>query len=321
MLKKLIVLLFLVVSICFFSNVQAADIIPLKIGAGSPGGSWFPMMTTTMVIINEYVPGVISSVVPGDAVSNVRNIDSNKLNLGLVYLSTAYDGMMGFPPFDKEHTNIMAIGSYPAAPYQYTVPANSNIKSIKDLYNKNIAVGSRGGGQDLYFQRVLEMYGLSYDSIEKAGGSLHFISYDETKSMFKDRLIDMGIFDSYPPDANIVEVEMNFPCRVLNIDSDILDEVVRNNPGVPAFTVEKGVYKGQEEDAHTIAWAPLLAVNESLPEELVYEITKAIYEHIDELSTGFQILKRMSPESAVEAVPIPFHPGARRYFEEKGILK
>lgn len=318
--KKICIILLLVFSICFFSNVQASEIIPLKIGAGSPGGTWFPMMTVTMVVINEHVPGVIASVVPGDAVSNVKNVDSNKLDLGLVYLSTAYEGRMGTYPFEKEHLNIMAIGNYPAAPYQYTVRADSDIVSIKDLYNKNIAVGSRGGGQDVNFQRVLEMYELDYESIEKAGGRLHFLSYDETKSMMKDRLIDMGIFDAYPPDANIVEVEMTFPCRVLNIDSEILSNYLKKYPGILSYKVEKGVYKGQDEDANAIAWAPLLAVNENLPEDLVYNITKAIYEHTEELSKGFKRLELLSAEAAVEGVPIPFHPGARRYFEEKGVL-
>ncbi len=320
MIKKMIILLLLILMVCSVSNVYAADIIPLKIGAGSPGGTWFPMMTVTMVVINEHVPGVITSVVPGDAVSNVKNIDSNKFDLGLVYLSTAYEGRMGLYPFEKEHTNVMAIGNYPAAPYQYTVRADSDIRSVKDLFNKNIAVGSRGGGQDVNFQRMLEMYGLSYDSIEKAGGRLHFLSYDETKSMMKDRLIDMGIFDAYPPDANIVEVEMTFPCRVLNIDSEILSDYLAKYPGILSYKVEKGVYKGQDEDANAIAWAPLLAVNESLPEELVYNITKAIYEHTDELAKGFKRLELMSAEAAVEGVPIPFHPGARKYFEEKGVL-
>jgi len=318
--KKIIIVLSLILCISCLSTVQAADIIPLKIGAGSPGGTWFPMMTATMVIINKYVPGVITSVVPGDAVSNVKNIDNNKFDLGLVYLSTAYEGRMGLPPFEKKHTNVMAIGNYPAGPYQYTVRADSEIKSIKDLYNKNIAVGSRGGGQDTNFQRILAKYGLSYESIEKAGGRLHFLSYDETKSMMKDRLIDMGIFDAYPPDANIVEIEMAFPCRVLNIDSEILNDYLVENPGILGATVEKGVYKGQDEDVHTIAWAPLLAVSENMPEELVYQITRAIYENVKELSQGFKRLEMMTPETAVEGVPIPFHPGAQRYFEEKGVL-
>lgn len=319
--KKIIILLLIYgLSICFVSFAQAAEIRPLKIGAGSVGGTWFPMMAATMVVINDNVPEVISTVVPGDAISNARNVDSNRFDLGLVYLSSAYDASMGLFPFKKKLENIRAIGNYPSAPYQFTVRANSDIRSIKDLYNKNIAVGKRGGGQDLNFSRLLGMYGLSYESIEKEGGRIHFLSYQETKMLLKDNKIDMGIFDAAPPDANIVEVEMNRPYRVLNIESDILDAYLKKYPGILSFTVLKGDYKGQDEDAHTIAWAPLFIASESLPEDLVYNITKAIYDNVETLSKGFPRLSLLSPKMAVEGVVIPFHPGAKKYFEEKGVL-
>lgn len=300
---------------------QSLAVTPIKIGAGSVGGSWFPMMTATMVVINEDVPGIVATVVPGSAISNARNINKKSFDIGLTYLSAAYEARKGLPPFKKKLMNLRAIGNYPSAPYQYAVRANSDIKSIKDLYNKKLSAGKRGSGTELAFSRLLEMYGLSYDSIRKNGGTVHFVAWAETKMLLKDRHIQMGIFDHRPPDPGIVETETAFPVRVLNIEPKVLEDYLKKYPGHLTAKILKGTYKGQQEDAMTLAWAPMLAAHKDVPENLVYNITKAIYENSKRLSKGFKGLSILSPKMAVVGIPIPFHPGAARYFKEKGILK
>lgn len=319
--KKKLILFLIVFAFSFASVTQSADVIPLKIGAGSVGGSWFPMMTATMVVLNEEVPGIVATVVPGGAISNARNVNKKSFDIGLTYLSSAYEAMEGLPPFKKKLTDLRAIGNYPSAPYQYTVPAGSDIKSIKDLHDKNVSAGKRGSGTELAFSRVLGMYGLSYDSIRKEGGTVHFVGYGETKMLFKDRHINMGIFDHRSPDPGIVEAEMAFPCRVLNLEPEILEAYLKKYPGHLTWKIPKGTYKGQKEEAVTLAWAPMLATHKDVPEDLIYNLTKAIYANPERLSKGFKALRLLSPEMAVAGVPIPFHPGAERYFKEKGVLR
>ncbi|MDX1401906.1 MAG: TAXI family TRAP transporter solute-binding subunit, partial [Kiloniellales bacterium] len=197
----------------------------------------------------------------------------------------------------------------------------SNIMSIKDLGDKSISAGKRGSGTELAFSRLLGMYGLSYDSIRNNGGTVHFVGYGETKQLFKDRHIQMGIFDHRPPDPAIVEAETAFPVRVLDLGQKMVEDYLKKYPGHLMATIPKGTYKGQEEDVTTLAWAPMMTVNKDLPDELVYNITKAIYENPERLAKGFKTLGVLSPEMAVEGIPIPFHPGAAKYFKEKGVLK
>lgn len=296
--------------------------VPIRIGAGATGGGWFPTMTATMVVVNDNVPEVISTVVPGGAIVNVTRINTGQLDIALTYTNTAYCAQQGLPPFEEKHENYLAIGNYPKYPYAYYVPADSDIFSIKDLSNKRILAGTKGSGTEADVARMLAEYGITYDSIIKNGGQVQFIGFSEGVMLMKDRHVDMSIGDKLSPDPHIVEIEMTFPCRVLNIENEILDHFIEKYyPGYSKYFIPKGTYKGQKEDATTIAYGHTLIVRKDLPEDLVYKITKAIYENPDELAKGYKDLAEINPEMAVDGVPIAFHPGAEKYFREIGVIK
>jgi TRAP transporter TAXI family solute receptor len=102
-----------------------------------------------------------------------------------------------------------------------------------------------------------------------------------------------------------------------------MDAYIKKHPGYGAITIPKGVYAGQKEDALVVAYLNCLITHKDQPEDLIYNITKAIYENVDLLAKGYKTLKLLSAEMAVEGTErtAPFHPGALRYFKEKGVIK
>jgi len=321
--KRLMSSVFVAVLFCLVVAAPGfgAKTIPLKIGAGAMGGTMFPMMTSTMVILNENIPGLVATVAPGNSIVNIRNVDKGTFDLGLTYLSAGHEAWNGMKPFEMKHQKIRAIGNYPRYPYQYAVPGSSDIKSIKDLANKRINATRKGSGTELALSRLIAEYGLSYEKIKEGKGGVNFVSWEEGLLLIKDRHLDFTVFDNKPPDPNIMEIETVFPVRVLNIEESVRKEMLKKYPGYIEYKVPAGTYKGQKEDAWTIGWAAFLVVREDLDADLVYEITKAIYENPDKLAKGFDHLKDLNPKMAVEGATIPFHPGAAKYFKEKGVLK
>ncbi len=320
--KKLIIssliIILLVVGVLMASCAPASKITPIKIGGGSVGGSWFPMMTATMVVLNENIPEIVSTVIPGGSLVNARKIGEGELDLGLIYTTTALEAWHGNDPFEKEYTNIRAIGKYITSGYQYGVNADSDIYSIADLHDKRIAIGVKGSGTELSFKQLLALYDITYDSVRAAGGKIEFLGYAEGQMALKDRAVDVAIFDGLPPDPKIVEIEIAFPLRVISIEENILAQMA-DKYGYGQMTIPAGVYKGTPEGATFMTVSNMLSARVDLPEDLIYKVTYSIYENLERLGEVYAKLKLMDLATSAEGIPTPLHPRAEKYWKEKGL--
>ena len=297
---------------------EKPSVIPLKIGAGGLGGTWFPIMTATMVVINQNVPNVVASVIPGGTLVNTRGINSGELDIALSNVHAVFDAWNGRDPYTEgELRNIRAIGKYLSNAKQMAVRADSDIQSIADLKDKHISVKESGSGTELELRRLFGEYDLTWETIEANGGRVDHLSITEAVISFRDGLLDSVIFDANPPDAHILELETAFPVRVIEIEQAVLDSM-KEKYAFGEATIPGGTYAGTPNDTKTYTVSTLVIVRPDLPEDLVYQITKAIYENPETLGKRFAELGAMTPESGSQVEGIPFHSGAARYFKEKG---
>ncbi|MFP6868521.1 MAG: TAXI family TRAP transporter solute-binding subunit [Nitrospinota bacterium] len=299
-------------------DALAAERIFLKIGASSLGGSWFPTMAITASVINAKIPGVISTVTTGGAITNVRNIQSGKIQMGFTYTGVSGEAWNGRGAFKKPHRNFRAIGIYMDSVFAITVPAKSSIKTFYDIKGKRTSAGKKGWGSTQAYERMLAAHGLSFEKIRKSGGKVHHVGWSDAVLLMKDRQVDVIQLAQSIPNPLIMQLEASFPVRVLGMKKAVADKLVSNFPGYVAVKIPKGMYKGQIEDAWTVSDNNMLVASSKLPDDLVYKITKAIYE----TPKPFQKLawlRKMSWKTATSGVPIPFHRGAARYYKEKGI--
>ncbi len=300
------------------TGALAAERIFLKIGASSLGGSWFPTMAITASVINAKVPGAISTVTSGGAITNVRNIQSGKVQMGLTYAGVVGEAWNGKGAFKKPHRGFRAIGIFMDSVFSITVPAKSSIKTFYDLKGKRTSAGKKGWGSTQAYARILGAHGLSFDKIRKSGGKVHHVGWSDAVLLMKDRQVDVIQLAQSTPNPLIMQLEVSFPVRVLGMKKAVADKMARDFPGYLAVKVPKGIYKGQTHDAWTIKDNSLVAVSSKLSDDLVYKITKAIYETPKPFKK-LAWLKKMSWKTATSGVPVPFHRGAARYFKEKGI--
>ncbi len=134
----------------------------------------------------------------------------------------------------------------------------------------------------------------------------------------KDRQVDVIQLAQPIPNPLVHRLETSFPARVLSVDQKILEGLLEKYPGYVKVKIPAGMYKGQKEDAWTMGDLDVLIIRADLPEDLVYQITKAIYDNPAPFKK-LSWLQNMSYKNATQGVPIPFHPGAAKYFREKGI--
>jgi TRAP transporter TAXI family solute receptor len=244
----------------------------LKIGASSMGGSWFPSMSITASVINQKVPGVISTVTTGGAITNVRNIENGRIQLGLTYAGVIGEAWSGKGAFKKPYQKFRAIGIFMDSVFAITVPANSPIKTFQDIKGKRTSAGKKGWGSTLAYARILEAHGLSFDKIRKSGGKVNHVGWGDAVLLMKDRQVDVIQLAQSTPNPLIMQLETSFPVRVLGMDKAVADRMAKTYPGYMAVKIPKGIYKGQEQDAWTISDNTLLVASKDLPDDLVYKI-------------------------------------------------
>ncbi len=290
----------------------------LAIGTASTGGTWYPLGGGVANMINEYVKGYYAAAHPsGASLENIRAIAKKQDALALSMPDTAFQAYNGLEAFAgkpvKELRGLMS--TYPID-IQFFAPADGKIKSIADLKGKKVAVGAPGSGTEAMARYVLKVYGLTYDDIDE-----QFLSATETTQAIKDGNIDAGIVTLGTPAPTLMDLATQRDIIFLNIEPDVAEKINKEFPAYFPRTIPAGTYKGQDKPHHTLSWMGVFVVHQDMSDKLAYDIVKAVFDHKDELDKIHAQFKTISLENAVKGMPIPFHPGAQKFFKEKGLIQ
>jgi TRAP transporter TAXI family solute receptor len=193
----------------------------------------------------------------------------------------------------------------------------SGIKSVADLKGKRVSTGSPGSGVEVKGLRVLEAYGLTpkdFKSQDRLGAG-------ESAGALKDRKIDAFFWDGGLPTGAVLDLAATPGIKIHMVPhGDAIPKMVaKYGPLYFTSNIPKGMYKGIDEDTPVAAATNLLIANEKLDENLAYQITKLLLEHTADLVAVHKAASEINLKNAVVGSPIPFHPGALRYYKEKGI--
>lgn len=300
-----------------FPNI---DIRSLNLGGGGAGGSWYLIFAQLSEKLKDSMPDVNVSVIEGGAISNVRLTNEGvDLDVGVASYPNVLDAVGSKGAFAEDDIdNVNIIMNFAKDHVQFTVKADSGINSLADLSDKDILPGPNGWGIEVLTRKVLGMYDMDYESIKANGGGVSHVSWGEAPSLIKDGHADMVAFKGAFPMAKIMEIEATNDAKVLGLEEDKLNEFLAANSGYAAGVIPAGTYKGQAEDALTLAHTSVIFANGDLSDDVVYVITKTLMENADYFSDieGVSIT-----DNPIEGIDVDLiHPGAMRYYEEQGIL-
>lgn len=295
--------------------------------AGGVGGGWYVMAAGVAKIIEEKAPHIKISVVPGGGVANQPVVGTNKAEIGWALPPFAVAARTGTDPYTEKFEDIMAVGGSFSDNFQHDMAAvDTGVTTLRGLveYSKPIRIGPGriGVSGEFTFRKVLEEYfRSSYDDIKKKGGKVFHTGYPEIATNLKDRHIDFANINIAPPASVILEANIGRKLRLLPWPDDIL-KMMKEKYRFGIGTIKKEWYADiLTEDVPTSTMGTAIIVHKSVEDDVVYQITKIMCENSDRLPAIHKSMEVFKPATAWMDMPAPLHPGAIRYYKEKGYMK
>ncbi len=293
----------------------------LRMASGPEGGSWYPLGSAMMSIVEKSLK-ISTKNGPGGGVGNCKVVESGRADLGWSYTHTTYNAFNGRGKFEKKHQNIRHLMSLYPGVFQVVAPKSSDIKSIADLKDKRIVPGKVGFTGTAIAELVLKAYGLDFNSIKQAGGSVSFVGYADSAALMKDGHSDAYMAVTSCPQSTIIDLNFRPGVRFLAIPPEYQKKVQELEPGLMPTVIPQSAYKGLEGDVPTVGTVTNIIINKNVPDDVVYNLVKTLYENWPELAkVKKKAIEDSKPELALQGASIPVHPGALKYYKEKGYVK
>lgn len=302
------------------ASVNAADTF-VRMITGPAGGSWYPYGAKMMEMAGKQIKGISASSGPGGGVGNAKNIQKQKADFGWTFANTAYDAYQGKSKFKTPHTNLRFFANLFPGVLQTAVPAKSNIRSYTDLADKRFSPGKLTFSGNVAVEKLLGLYGVTYAQIKKNGGNIHRVGYKDSVALMKDGHIDAFVGMTTAPNSSFIALDFSPGIRFLSVSDAIANKYVKQNPGFIKTSIKAGTYKGVKEDVPTIAAPTVLITHKGVSSTIVYEMAKVIWNNHGELAKLNKFWKSVKLADALQGSAIPVHPGAMKFYREKGITK
>lgn len=293
----------------------------VRMVSGPAGGAWYPFGAKIMEVAQKQVKGIRTSNGPGGGVGNVRTVNKGNAEFGWTFGFTAYNGYSGKGKFKKKHENIRYFATLYPGILQTAVPATSPIKSYGDLKGKNFSPGKVTFSGNVTVEKLLGLYGVTYKDIKAGGGTIHRVGYKDSVALMKDGHVDAFVGLTNVPNSSFIALDFQPGIRLLPVEKTIADKYVTQNPGFFSYTIKGGAYKGVTQDTPTLATATVLIANKSLDNELAYKLADVFWKSHAEFVKVNKTWNNVALANALQGAAIPVHPGALKYYREKGIAK
>jgi uncharacterized protein len=301
------------------SGVATAQVkTRLSIATGGTGGVYYPLGGGLAALISKHIPGVEATAeVTTASVDNMKLLHANRVALTFTLPDSALEAYQGQLKGLKEKVAVRSIAAIYSNYMHIVALDGTGIKTVTDLKGKRVSTGSPGSGTEIKGLRVLEAYGLSPKDLR----SQDRLGAAESAGALKDRKLDAFIWDGGLPTAAVLDLGATpgIQIRLIPHGDAVPKMVAKHGPLYFVRNIPKGTYGGMDADVPVAAATNLLAVHERFEEAMAYQITKLLHEHTQELVAVHPAAKEISLKSAVMGSPIPFHPGALRYYKEKGV--
>jgi len=252
------------------------------------------------------------------SVENLRKVDQGKMQFGVVYSGHVYLGRNGRLKNDpNKYEDVMAVSFLYGAPAQLVVKKGSGIQSTKDLVGKKVGVGNAGSGAFANCELFFTHMGV-WDKIER-----NAMGYNDAANAFGNNQLDaFWLFTAFPSGAVIMAAQTN-DIELVDLGKDALDSgFYEKYPYFSKLKVPAGTYKGVDQDVPSFQDSALWVANSKVPDDVVYDLLSKIYteEGLAYMRNQKKTFKNMSIQTGIDGIVTPLHPGAEKFWKEKGLL-
>jgi len=288
----------------------------LKMATGGTTGTYYAYSGTVSQVLGEKVGNLSFDVQStGASKANIYLVSDKEADIAIVQndvMYYAYNGTDLFAGEKVEGFSAMA-GCYAEV---CQIVSKGGIASVADLKGKRVSVGDVGSGVEFNARQILEAYDITFDDI-----IVNNLSFADSATALKDDKIDAFFCVAGAPTTAIVELATSNAINLIAIDDEHAAKLIEKYPFYTKFDIPAGSYKGVDSATQTVAVVATYIVSNDLSEDLVYKMTKALFENKDQITTGHPKGAELDPAYAVSGISIPIHPGAAKYYKEVGVLK
>ena len=292
---------------------KSAGPVFVTIATGGSSGAYFALGGAISNQLNQKVEGINSSVQStGASAVNATLLGTEKVELAFAMndvVSYAYTGTEVFQEKGKVE-NLRGIAAMYPNFVQLVTVEKTGIKEVSDLKGKRVGVGAPGSGTEVNARQILKAYGITYDDIKA-----DYLSYAEAIEQMKNGAVDAAFLTSGLPNSTIMDLATTQDVKIVPIRKEAVENLAKEYPFYASEVIPAGTYDN-EEDVETAAVQTLLVTRADLSDDLVYNITKTIFENLDALRETHSAANSIKLESVRKGMPIPLHPGAEKYFNE-----
>ncbi len=296
----------------------------LSLAGGSVGGGWYILCGVISEMLAPVFPDTSIKVVTGGSISNPIAVSQGKVEIATTQDNIYADALSGSGPYSEDGvqgnvTGLLRLGEIYMS--VFLVKDSSKYQSIDQIIDNKmpirIVTAVPGASPALAANRVLEAYGVSPEQISEWGGSVNYVSYSEATNLMKD-----GHADAYcgPVMPATVELAASVDIRPLPLKKEVIT-ALHEKYKYGMSTIPAGKYDFIKEDLDVITENPVLVINSTLSDDVVYRVTKTICENPQKIQSTSKTYAKWTPELAPQITGGPIHPGAMKYYREMGFVK
>ncbi len=284
---------------------------------GGTSGVYYPLGVALSQLYGEGIPGVKVQVQATKAsIENLNLLQQGRGEIAFALGDSLRDAWEGNTEagFKAKLDKLRGIAAIYPNHIQIVALKASGVKAIADLKGKSLSVGAPKSGTELNARTIFAASGLKYADL----GKVEYLPFAESVDLMKNRQLDATLQSAGLGVASIRDLSTSVETVIVAVDEATVKKI--GAPYVPAV-IPAGTYQGQSEAVPTAAVGNFLVTHADVPEEVVYRMTKLAFDNLDKLSAAHTAAKAIRLDTAIDGMPLPLHPGAARYFKEKGVLK
>lgn len=286
----------------------------LIIATGGTTGTYYPLGGGIAQIITKNTDVTASAQTTGGSVENMRLLASGDVELAFVQNDIADYASNGLLMFEGTAVeNLQGLATLYNETIQIVLPGDSTITSVADLKGKKVSVGAPGSGTEANTSQILEVFGLTFDDLDA-----EHLNFGDSVSRIQDGELDAAFVTAGAPTAAVTELSATKGVQLLTIEEDKIEELIAKYPFYVKDTIPAETYPDVAETT-SVAVKAMLAVSSDLPEDFVYDVTKALFENQDQLLAINPKAASITKENAIEGLSLDIHPGALKYYQEEGL--
>ncbi|MBN9068710.1 MAG: TAXI family TRAP transporter solute-binding subunit [Rhizobiales bacterium] len=289
----------------------------INVLTGGTSGVYYPLGAALAKIYGEKIPGARTQVQSTKAsVENLNLLQQGRGEIAFALGDSVKDAWAGNEEagFKKKLDKLRAIAAIYPNYIQIVAAKASGVTDLASLKGKRLSVGAPKSGTELNARAIFKAAGMSYEDL----GKTEYFPFGESVELIKNRQLDATLQSAGLGVASIKDLSTSIPITVVSVPKEIAEKL-----GAPfqAATIPAGTYDGQESDVPTVAITNSLVTRSDISDEEAYQMTKQLFENLPEMVAAHKAANGIKLENAVMGLPIPLHPGAEKYYREKGILK